>query len=168
MQNKIKRGDLYYANLEPIIGSEQGCCRPVLIVQNKKGNIYSPTTVTIPITSNLHKSHLPTHVVIPKSAGLENDSIALAEQVRAIDNSRFLGYVGSIDYDTQSLIDKALTVSLGLEKRLPEMFMRSLCPRCEADYRSNGFILAKKGWQDYKTICDFCQLRPGWLFNILN
>ena len=164
-KTSIKRGDIRIAQLNPVIGSEQGSCRPVLVVQNNTGNSYSPTVVIVPITGNLLKNSLPTHVVIPQSSGLENDSIALVEQIRTIDRSRFIDYIGHIDYETQFSVDKALAVCVGLEKRRHELSVRSLCRYCEADYRNNGYKVTKRGWQEFKTNCDICH-RPGWLFSI--
>ena len=88
MRDTIKRGDIFYADLNPVIGSEQGGVRPVLITQNDVGNAHSPTVVTVPLTTKLQKSRMPTHVRIPKNGGLDADSLVLAEQIRTIDRSR--------------------------------------------------------------------------------
>ena len=94
-KKKIRRGDIYYAYLNPVVGSEQGSCRPVLVVQNDIGNEHSPTVVIAPLTRNLRKNPLPTHVVIPKSCGLDRDSLVLVEQIRTIDRSRLSNYIGA-------------------------------------------------------------------------
>jgi mRNA interferase MazF len=112
----IKRGDIYYADLNPVVGSEQGERRPVIIVQNDKGNKHSPTVIIVPITGKLNKPPLPTHVLIPKACGLENDSLALTEQIRAIDRSRLGDCVGRAGKSVMSQIDMALSVSVGLGK----------------------------------------------------
>ena len=112
----IKRGDIYYADLNPVVGSEQGNNRPVIIVQNNKGNKHSPTVIVVPITGRLNKNPLPTHVLLPKACGLEKDSLALTEQIRAIDRSRLGGYIGSAGKSVMSRIDMALSVSVGLKK----------------------------------------------------
>ena len=114
MSKTIKRGDIYYADLNPVIGSEQGDCRPVLIVQNDTGNKYSPTVIITPITSNLRKNPIPTHVFIPKICGLEYDSLALTEQIRAIDRVRLREYIGCAGKSVMSQVDKALFISVGL------------------------------------------------------
>jgi mRNA interferase MazF len=114
MKRRIRRGDIFYANLDPVIGSEQGECRPVLIVQNDTGNRYSPTVIVTPITGKLHKTQLPTHVPISKSCGLDKDSIALTEQIRVIDRSRLGNYIGHVEKSVMSQVDKALSVSIGL------------------------------------------------------
>ena len=110
----IKRGDIYYADLNPVVGSEQGERRPAIIVQNDKGNKYSPTVIIVPITGKLNKTSLPTHVFIPKTCGIEKDSLALTEQIRAIDRSRLGDYIGSAGKSVMSRIDMALSVSVGL------------------------------------------------------
>lgn len=111
--SEIKRGDIYYASLNPVVGSEQGGIRPCLIVQNEAGNAHSPTVVVVPLTSS-KKAFLPTHVRISRTGRLIANSIALTEQVRTIDRKRLDGYIGSIDYGTQAAVDAALAVSVGL------------------------------------------------------
>ena len=113
--NRLLRGEIYYANLNPVIGSEQGGIRPVLIVQNDIGNTYSPTIVIVPLTKQTKKSRLPIHVRIPRSCGLEGDSLALTEQLRTIDRSRLGSFIGRIGIYEQAAIDNALSVSVGLD-----------------------------------------------------
>ena len=125
----VKRGDMFYADLSPVIGSEQGGIRPVLIIQNDMGNKYSPTVIAAAITSQTGKNKLPTHIELgSKSCGLKEDSVVLAEQIRTIDKSRLKEKIGHIDDDI--LIDKinsALGVSFGLEEwTLGELWGRSL------------------------------------------
>lgn len=111
----IKRGDIFYADLSPVIGSEQGGMRPVLIVQNDVGNRYSPTVIAAAITSQQAKSNLPTHIRINASGcGLSKDSIVLLEQVRTIDKQRLKEKMGTLDDGTMNGINQALTVSFGL------------------------------------------------------
>jgi mRNA interferase MazF len=114
LKKQIQRGDIYYADLNPVVGSEQGECRPVLIVQNNTGNKHSPTIIITPITSNLNKNPLPTHVFIPKMNGLEKDSLALTEQIRAIDRLRLNEYIGYAEKSVMSQVDRALLISIGL------------------------------------------------------
>ena len=114
---QIKRGDMFYADLSPVVGSEQGGIRPVLVIQNNIGNKYSPTVIVSAITSKLNKSKLPTHIELgSEEYGLKSDSIILTEQIRTIDKSRLKEKIGHID-DTKvmSRIDSALGVSFGLE-----------------------------------------------------
>lgn len=113
----VKRGDIYYANLSPVIGSEQGGLRPVLIVQNDIGNKYSPTIIVAAITAKLGKSHMPTHVDLPaKYCNLERDSMVLLEQLRTIDKSRLSKKVTTLDKNFMQEVNKALMISLGLVK----------------------------------------------------
>ena len=112
----IKRGEIYYADLSPVVGSEQGGMRPVLIVQNDIGNKFSPTVIAAAITSQRFKTNLPTHIrVNAHRCGLSKDSIVLLEQVRTIDKQRLKEKMGNLDENDMSRIDKALSVSFGLE-----------------------------------------------------
>ena len=111
----IKRGDIYYADLSPVIGSEQGGLRPVLIVQNDVGNRYSPTVIAAAITSKMGKTKLPTHIDIPgANAGLSKDSVILLEQVRTIDKQRLKEKMGHLDELTMNHVNNAIQVSFGL------------------------------------------------------
>ena len=110
----VKRGDIYYADLSPVIGSEQGGVRPVLIIQNDVGNRYSPTVIAAAITSQQEKSNLPTHIKINASCGLAKDSIVLLEQVRTIDKQRLKEKMGALDVPSMDKVDRALSVSFGL------------------------------------------------------
>jgi mRNA interferase MazF len=118
MNNSILRGDLYYADLNPVVGSEQGGIRPVLIIQNDIGNKHSPTVIIAAITSKAMKSTLPTHCVLSERAGLERDSIVLLEQIRTIDKRRLRDYVGALGYEDMRGVDRALAVSVGLVRRV--------------------------------------------------
>ncbi len=111
----VKRGDIYYADLSPVVGSEQGGVRPVLIVQNDVGNKYSPTVIAAAITSQHDKSRMPTHInVNGDSCGLSKDSVVLLEQVRTIDKQRLKERMGNLSNNDMNKIDKALFVSFGL------------------------------------------------------
>ncbi len=111
----VRRGDIFYAQLNPVVGSEQGGMRPVLIVQNDVGNQYSPTTIVAAITSQISKAKLPTHIEISKTAsGLEKDSVILLEQIRTIDKSRLTEKVTSLDGEIMERVARAMEVSLGL------------------------------------------------------
>lgn len=115
MRETVKRGDIYYADLSPTVGSEQGGLRPVLVIQNDVGNKYSPTIIAAAITSKVSKAKLPTHIELDADeCGLPRDSVALLEQVRTLDKSRLKGKVGEIDKETLNQIDGALMVSFGL------------------------------------------------------
>lgn len=111
----VKRGDIYYADLSPVIGSEQGGVRPVLIVQNDVGNKYSPTVIAAAITSQQDKSRMPTHInVNGDSCGLSKDSVVLLEQVRTIDKQRLKERMGNLSTSDMNKINKALNISFGL------------------------------------------------------
>ena len=112
----IKRGDMFYADLSPVVGSEQGGVRPVLIIQNDIGNMHSPTVIAAAITSQRGKNKLPTHIEINSEGnGLKSDSIVLAEQIRTIDKSRLKEKIGHVDDDkVMDRINNALGVSFGL------------------------------------------------------
>ena len=115
----VKRGDIYYADLSPVVGSEQGGMRPVLIVQNDTGNRHSPTVIAAAITSKLDKTRLPTHIELEcGSVGLNRDSVILLEQIRTLDKSRLRERMGRLDENTMSAVDSALAVSFGLTTQL--------------------------------------------------
>ena len=112
----VRRGDIYYADLSPVIGSEQGGIRPVLIVQNDIGNKYSPTVIAAAITSRISKSKLPTHIeVYADKYGLARDSVILLEQIRTLDKKRLKEKMGHLDEDVMNQVNDAITVSFGLE-----------------------------------------------------
>lgn len=112
----VRRGDIYYADLSPVVGSEQGGIRPVLIVQNDVGNKYSPTVIAAAITSRTDKSKLPTHIeVFADKYGLARDSVILLEQIRTIDKKRLKEKMGHLDEDVMNRVNSAITVSFGLE-----------------------------------------------------
>lgn len=111
----VKRGEIYYADLSPVVGSEQGGVRPVLIVQNDVGNKYSPTVIAAAITSQQDKSSLPTHILLSAAgSGLAKDSIVLLEQVRTIDKTRLKEKMGALDNKAMNMVDRAISVSFGL------------------------------------------------------
>ena len=114
----IKRGDMFYADLSPVVGSEQGGIRPVLIIQNDTGNKYSPTVIAAAITSQTGKNKLPTHIEIgSKENGLKADSVVLAEQIRTIDKSRLKEKIGHIDdAKVMSKVNNAIGISFGLDE----------------------------------------------------
>ena len=113
--NTVRRGDIYYADLSPVVGSEQGGMRPVLIVQNDTGNRHSPTVIAAAITSQTGKARLPTHIeLVGANCGLTRDSVILLEQIRTIDKSRLRERMGRLDDGTMKQVDNAISVSFGL------------------------------------------------------
>lgn len=113
---KIRRGDVFYADLSPVVGSEQGGVRPVVIIQNDTGNKYSPTVIVAAITSQTNKSNLPTHIIITGDINLPKNSVVLLEQIRTIDKRRLRDKVGELDKKVIKNIDNALYISLALDK----------------------------------------------------
>lgn len=112
----VKRGEIYYADLSPVVGSEQGGMRPVLIVQNDVGNRYSPTVIAAAITSQREKAKLPTHIELQShETGLARDSVVLLEQIRTLDKRRLKERMGRLDEGQMRLINKALSVSFGID-----------------------------------------------------
>jgi Growth inhibitor len=111
----VKRGDVFYADLSPVVGSEQGGVRPVLVIQNDIGNRFSPTVIIAAITAQIQKAKLPTHVEIEaKTHGMERDSVILLEQIRTIDKQRLTDKITHLDDDTMNKVNDALQISVGL------------------------------------------------------
>lgn len=115
VDTSVKRGDIYYADLSPVVGSEQGGVRPVLIVQNDTGNKHSPTVIAAAITSQTGKARLPTHITLAShSCGLPKDSVVLLEQIRTLDKKRLREHMGKVDDQVMRRVDNAIAVSFGL------------------------------------------------------
>lgn len=112
---EIKRGELYYADLSPVVGSEQGGIRPILIIQNDIGNKYSPTIIAAAITSQINKAKIPTHIELPckEYAGLQKDSVVLLEQLRTLDKRRLKEKIGVLNNDKMEKVNNAILISLG-------------------------------------------------------
>lgn len=115
VENNVRRGDIFYADLSPVVGSEQGGVRPVLIVQNDTGNRHSPTVIAAAITSQTGKARLPTHISLAAlKCGLPKDSVILLEQIRTLDKRRLREHMGRLDEDTMRQVNGAIAVSFGL------------------------------------------------------
>lgn len=113
----VKRGDIYYADLSPVVGSEQGGIRPVLIIQNDVGNKYSPTVIAAAITSRINKAKMPTHIELSaQDYGLSKDSVILTEQIRTLDKKRLREKIGRLDDKLMLKVDEALSISFGLDQ----------------------------------------------------
>ena len=117
------RGDIYYADLSPIVGCEQGGVRPVLIIQNNVGNRYSPTVIVAAVTSRMEKHPLPTHVFISRKYGLQKNSIIMLEQIRTIDKIRLFEYIGHLDCNDMRAIDASLRISLDVNLKPEGIFL---------------------------------------------
>ncbi|MDF1493789.1 type II toxin-antitoxin system PemK/MazF family toxin [Caproiciproducens sp. CPB-2] len=130
--SSLKRGQIYCADLNPVVGSEQGGTRPVLVLQNDIGNRYSPTTIVAAITSQLNKTMLPTHVPLNgRSCGLDKNSVVLLEQVRTMDRSRLKEYKGYLPQSVMITVDKAMSISFGLNS----------VPLAAHQYQYQGMVL---------------------------
>lgn len=158
----ISRGQLYFADLEPTVGSEQGGVRPVLIVQNEMGNRHSPTTIVAPITSKTKKS-LPTHLSIPNHPEIEDGAVILLEQLRTIDKSRLGKHIGCLERELLHRVDGGLAVSLGLFQRVGEPLIMTLCRSCAGHYRDTRiYVLQRINFkQCIKEPCLLCTM-PGF------
>lgn len=111
----VKRRDIFYADLSPVVGSEQVYVRPVLVLQNDIGNVFSPTTIVAAITSKIKKPEMPTHVVFTHDS-LYADSMVMLEQIRTIDKCRLIMHIGKLDKKTMELVDRAMIASLGIKR----------------------------------------------------
>ena len=122
MDNSVRRGDIFYADLSPVVGSEQGGVRPVLIIQNDMGNRHSPTVIAAAITSQMNKAKLPTHIeLVGQDCGLTKDSIVLLEQIRTLDKRRLREHMGRLDGALMDEVDRAIAVSFGLHENAKEV-----------------------------------------------
>ena len=122
MDNSVRRGDIFYADLSPVVGSELGGVRPVLIIQNDMGNRHSPTVIAAAITSQMNKAKLPTHIeLVGQDCGLTKDSIVLLEQIRTLDKRRLREHMGRLDGALMDEVDRAIAVSFGLHANAKEV-----------------------------------------------
>ena len=170
--NEIRRGDIFFADLNPVRGSEQGGLRPVLVIQNNIGNRHSPTVIIAPITSKLKKNALPTHVGLPRDIGLPAKSMVLLEQVRTIDKSRLSNYIAALNDEIMDYVDGALGVSLALDdpsaEEHPHEMTLCLCPTCAAQFYNSPehIILRVDPLGDLKDDCTYCKVRKGYDYHI--
>ena len=155
MSNEYKRGGIYLAELDGGVGSEQAGRRPVIIIQNDIGNKYSPTLIVAALTSDTNvKTLLPTHYYMGSTRGLYKDSVVLLEQIRTIDKSRIIHYIGHANWYQMKEIDKALGISVGLESTSH----MTLCPVCARKLHSSGaFVIKKTSRAVKKKSCRVCK-----------
>ena len=158
----MKRGEIYHADLNPVFGSEQGGYRPVLIIQNNRGNRHSPTVIVAAITSQ-PKTKLPTHVPINGIRGLEKESFVLLEQIRTVDKRRLDDYVGRLNRDQMNRVEKALRTSMEI-KKMDKPVLMCLCPMCAKPFYNSKehFIIRADRDQTIKETCMFCNVRQGY------
>ena len=139
----VKRGDIYYADLSPVVGSEQGGLRPVLIIQNDIGNKYSPTVIAAAITSRLGKTRLPTHIdIYADRVGLAKDSVVLLEQIRTLDKRRLKEKMGHLDDGIMAEVNSAIAVSFGLGESDPVADEGSAEGRADINGDIGGAVIA--------------------------
>ena len=185
--DEVLRGQMYYANLDPVIGSEQGGTRPVLVIQNNVGNCFSPTIIIAPITTRVKKLRQPTHIGIPPFFGLPQSSMAMLEQIRTIDKSRLDDYVGCLDDDVMDYIDEALGISVGLQDPaggesaqgqrpadeprddVPDEMVLTLCGTCLRQFiYSPEHIVRRIDRTQTKEPCMYCHVRNGYDYRIIH
>ena len=173
----ICRGDIYYAKLNPVQGSEQGGLRPVLVIQNDKGNKHCPTVIIAPITSKGKKYYLPTHVILPERLELPRRSMVMLEQIRVLDKQRLREYVDCMEANEMEEIDRAICASLALpderqakKKAEPEGKRLCLCPNCSNQFYSSPdhVIRRAEGKQAENSVCEYCEVQPGLDFLVIN
>ena len=167
MHTEILRGDVFFADLDPTMGCELGGVRPVLVLQNNTGNLHSPTTIVAAITCK-KKPRLPTHVLLPGSAFLQEGSTALLEQVRTIDKTRLGDKAGTLDRAQMALIDAALMASLGIRDASREAMVMALCSSCVQSFRdSDGFLVRRADFrQEDREPCMMCNVRTGYDYEV--
>ena len=162
MENtRIRRGDIFLANLDPVVGSEQGGTRPVLIIQNNTGNQFSPTVIVAIITTK-QKGTQPTHIHLGTQFGLPEDSTLSAEQPRTLDKTRLLHYIGHVDKHTMYEVNRALKISMDLLRNEPNRI--TLCRSCASAFYNSGSHVIRRAdyYQSSKSICDYCNSRYGF------
>ena len=160
-EKQIRRGDVYHANLNPVIGSEQGGFRPVLVIQNNIGNQYSPTVIVAAITSK-SKNKMSTHVLLGDIDGLERGSVVLLEQLRTLDKRRLGNYIVTLDNQQMQKVNKGLQISIGL-KKLDRPVIMCLCPECaDSLYKVERLCIQKSEQnQSEKEVCMLCNKKWG-------
>ena len=166
LQDYILRGQIYLANLDPTIGSEQSGIRPVLIVQNDVGNRHSPTTIVVPITSRPKKS-LPTHLLLLSQPSIETGSVLLLEQIRTLDKSRLGKLLGKLNPQMLKQVDACLMTSLSLSQNQGVPLLMTLCRECAGHYRDTDLYVLHRIYYEQQITepCMLC-LRPGFDYEV--
>lgn len=165
MNKTYLRGEIYFANLEQGIGSEQEGYRPVVIIQNDVGNRHSPTVIVAAITSRKEtREKLPTHFYVGEESGLDRPSVVMLEQLRTLDKQRLDKYVGRLDQKKLAELDNALAISLDLKHHIPDALIMSLCSVCADNFRNTGAYILRRvdPGQIQKEKCTYCDQRRGF------
>lgn len=166
---EIKRGQIYIADLNPVVGSEQGGVRPFLILQNDIGNLHSPTIIGAAVTSNTAKDRLPTHVFVTPRECLRSKSVVLLEQVRTIDKSRLKRYLCTLDHSTMEAVNRALLTSIDIRTPRYRALTICMCPICiQRFHDSNLYLQRSLRFRDKQYECDFCRRRQGIKYCVYN
>ena len=168
MDDHPRRGDVFFAFLDPVLGCEQGGTRPVLVVQNDAGNRRSKTIIVAAITGK-PKANLHVHVPVPASAGLREGSVALLEQLRTIDKLRLRGRAGHIGAEQMRLVDAALAVSLGLKGPGDDFMLLTLCRKCHQTFcDSDDYLVWRADFeQEQREPCTICNTSTGYDYNVV-
>lgn len=167
MERNIKRGDIFFAKLNPVIGSEQGGTRPVLVISNNTGNRHSPTVIIAPITSKVHnKTNLPTHITIRNFKGLDKESIILLEQIRTIDKQRLGRYVGHLGTALDICVNYAIVVSLGIDEPIKTPVKISLCQLCANRCSILPYHIERIADGNESAVCMCCDKNTGICFEV--
>ena len=170
MNKTYLRGEIYFADLEQGIGSEQEGYRPVVIIQNDVGNRHSPTVIVAAVTSRKEaKEKLPTHFYAGEESGLDRPSVVMLEQLRTLDKQRLDKYVGRLDQKKLNELDNALAISLDLKHHIPDALIMSLCSVCADNFRNTGayFLRRVNPGQIQKEKCTYCDQRRGFDYEII-
>ena len=170
MSRTYLRGDIYFADLEQSVGSEQAGSRPVVVIQNDVGNRHSPTVIVAAITSwKENKERLPTHYPVGPECGLERPSVVMLEQLRTIDKQRLTRFIGRMSKEQLEGLDYALAVSLDLKNRIPDALVMSLCGVCTENFRNTGayYLRRVNPAQVEKEPCTYCGQRLGFDYVVI-
>lgn len=167
MNTPLYRGDIYFCDLDPAFGCEQGGTRPVLVIQNNTGNAHSATTIIAAITHK-DKPALPTHVALQGVSGLKDGSVVLLEQIRTIDRGRLVRQVATLDNHKMRLVDIALATSVGIQTPPKTSMLMSLCQSCVQTFRDSNSYLVRQAdvSQETKESCTICNVKTGYDFEV--
>ena len=169
MKNTYLRGELYFADLGTGIGSEQNGYRPVVIIQNDVGNRHSPTTIVAAISTQIRtKANLPTHYHLKPGSGLVQPSMVILEQIRTVDKTRLVQYIGKLSDGELKGLNHALAISIGLIPTTPEKLILCLCSTCAENFYGSGayYLRRVNPIEVEKELCTYCNQRSGFTYEV--
>ena len=169
MKNTYLRGELYYADLGTGVGSEQNGYRPVVIIQNDVGNRHSPTTIVAAISTQIKtKANLPTHYYLKPGSGLVQPSMVMLEQIRTVDKTRLVQYIGKLSDGEIKGLNHALAISIGLIPTAPEKLILCLCSTCAENFYGSGayYLRRVNPIEVEKELCTYCNQRSGFTYEV--